>query len=77
MNKAYTHFIYSEDLDHLHSGWEYAEDAKDALKELVDGAKQFGIAGVSSYRVYTRAGLLRKGFDPQKASNWQKRGFFV
>jgi len=49
------------------SGWEYREDAKDALDDLPSGKKG---------KVLTRAGLRNKGIDPDNNEHWHTgRGF--
>lgn len=58
--KRYTHFVV-DSRGNIHSAWENASDARDAARD----PGEFGPAPVvgCTYRVYTRAALLRMGFD--------------
>ena len=59
-NRAYTHFVVAG--GRILSGWEYAEDARDAK---LDSPSTFG-----PLRVLTRTGCKRIGLDPALASSW-------
>ncbi len=48
----------------IHSGWEYKEDAKDAIDELPSGMK-------AKAKIYQRAGLKKFGLDPDDNEVWR------
>lgn len=57
--KSYTHFVYSRSAAHVHSGWEYASDAKDAARDLAGWGAP--MPGVTDYRVMSRRTMEREG----------------
>ena len=58
----YNYFVYSRSSNHIHSAFEYAEDAKESARDL----RGYGdpLPGVEDYRVYSRTGLHRMGIQP-------------
>lgn len=45
------------------SGWEYADDAKDHVREIKDEVEK-------SAKVYQRVGLKKLGLDPDDNDSW-------
>ena len=66
-DKDYTHYVLTAD-NQINSGWHYADDAKDALKD----GKSEGRLGAGA-RVLARVTLVRMGKDPKVNTNWQFR----
>ena len=64
-NPEYTHYVVTAD-GRINSGWHYASDARDVLKEDKHG----GPSGPGA-RVLARVTLVRMGKDPKVNANWQ------
>jgi hypothetical protein len=70
--RAYTHYstyVNARGERKIAGGWEYVEDAQDAVREIRQDARDVGMT-VEGLKVYTRTGLLRLGIDPKENANW-------
>lgn len=65
--RDYTHYVLCRigKVESIESGWSYASDASDRVKE----ARQEKRAG-ATYSVVTRAALVARGIDPTNNANW-------
>jgi hypothetical protein len=61
--KDYTHYVYSPEHNQILSGWSYAEDARDGLRDLPPALR-------AKARVYTLAGLKRLDVNPNDDVRW-------
>lgn len=68
-NAGYTHYVVTAN-GQINSGWWYASDAKDVLKEEKENG--YPIIGTGA-RVLARVTLVRMGKDPKVNTNWQFR----
>lgn len=66
-NPEYTHYVVTAN-GQINSGWWYASDAKDVLKEEKENG--YPIIGTGA-RVLARVTLVRMGKDPKVNTNWQ------
>lgn len=66
-NAGYTHYVVTAN-GQINSGWWYASDAKDVLKEEKENG--YPIIGTGA-RVLARVTLVRMGKDPKVNTNWQ------
>jgi hypothetical protein len=63
--RSYTHFVVDPVERYIRSGWEYEEDAKDALRE----DREDGRRGL---KVVARRSLERLGLDPEDKESWMR-----
>jgi len=59
--KDYAFYVFNIKINKINSGWEFKEDANEAIEEL-EG---------SDFKVYTKKYLLSKGINPDDNINWK------
>lgn len=67
--KFYSTYVNEAGERKITGGWEYREDAADAVREMVETCQNIGWPA-ESFKVYSRAFLVRSGIDPKVGVHW-------
>jgi len=65
--KEYLFYVFNIETSKIAEGFEYQDDAKDRIKELLDESDNI-LKG--KLKVYTMRALISKKIDPNEDSNW-------